>query len=547
MLSYLSISNYSVIESVELELSEGLNILTGETGAGKSVIIGAISLLLGERFNKSMVRNPDEKVKIGGIFSGDFSHLPEDIKEEFEIDDEILIKRDIDTNGKNKVFINGQIATLKQLKSVTGDCIDIHGQHEHQKLLNAKLHLSYIDSRLKPEDLLQYQETYTTYQHTIKEITALKEELSQTLKEKDIFEFQLNEIDDMNIDLEKESELEQKAEYLSHIEKINQGLSAAAGYLSESDQNICDQLDNALRALNDISRFSEELGGVTRRLEEINYEIKDCREIIIDTLQGSELDTGELDQIMKRKYDLDKLIRKYGHSLEDVVNYRNTIYEKLENLLTNEDAICGLEKKTESLLKDLTIQMQTLNAERKTVGEHLSEQIVTSLKAVDLKNAQFHVNFDISQTPDKSAGAKAEFYISTNPGFKAAPLSTSASGGEISRVMLGLKEVFCDTDATHTMVFDEIDTGISGKTADKVGDKLYTLSRKKQLIVITHLPVVAAKGDKHYHIHKNVVNDQTVTQISILNDIERTETIAAMIAGKVSESSLANAAELLKS
>lgn len=545
MLSYLSISNYSVIESVSLDFSSGLNILTGETGAGKSVIIGAINLILGERFNKTMIRDNSKKVRIEGIFCGNLNYLSNELREEFEITDEILIKREIDISGKNKIYINGQLATLKQLKSVTSDCIDIHGQHEHQKLLNPKYHLDYIDSRIDKKILSTYEENFNTYSINLNIINKLKLELSKTLREKDIFEFQLSEIDEMKIDPDKETELDQKIEYLSNIEKINSGLSGAATLMSESEVNICDSMDNVLGTLGDITRFSTDIDTVYSRLVELNYELKDCKEIIADMLLNSDSDTSELDNIMKRKYQLDKLVKKYGGSLQEVIAYRDSISEKLTNQMFDEEKISILEKDIENALIDLKKQILTINNLRTKTAKSFSKMIENVLTELDLKNTTFRVDFNFSDIPDKQAGAEAEFFISTNPGFPPAPLATTASGGEISRVMLGLKEIFSDADNTSTLVFDEIDTGISGKTADKVGEKLYSLANRKQLIVITHLPVVAAKGDIHFHIYKEVIENKTITKIKILNKQERIETIATMIAGKISETSMANASELL--
>lgn len=546
MLSYLHISNYSVIESVDLEFSDGLNILTGETGAGKSVIIGAINLLLGERFNRGMVRDTTKKVKIGGIFNGHFQQVDQTYKEEFDIEDEIIVKRDIDTSGKNKIYINGHLATLKQLKDITGECVDIHGQHEHQKLLNPKCHIQYIDSQIDSTLLSSYETDFNTYTEKTNELVKLKSTLSQTLREKDILEFQLAEINDMNIDLAKEAELDQKIEYLSHLEKINDGLGTSTALLSESEMNICDNMNTVIHKLGDITRFSTDIESVHNRLVELNYEINDCKELLLDMLQNNDTDTSALDSLMKRKYQLDKLMKKYGESLEDVLCFRDSIDEKLSNQMVDEEKIGTLEDEIQSQLQLLLTQMKDINTQRASVSETFSHSIQKVLSDLDLKNTTFKVNFKFNDTPDKDAGAEAEFFISTNPGFPPAPLASTASGGEISRVMLGLKEIFSDADQTSTLIFDEIDTGISGKTADKVGEKLSILSDRKQLIVITHLPVVAAKGKIHFHISKNVVDEKTVTGIKTLDKVERIHTIATMIAGKISDTSLANAKELLQ-
>jgi DNA repair protein RecN (Recombination protein N) len=546
VLSYLSVSNFSVIESLSIDLDKGLNIITGETGAGKSVLIGAVKLLLGERFNKSMIRDESKKVRIEGIFNGDFNFLDDELKEDFEIEDEILIRREVDIKGKNKIYINGILATLKELKKITSNLIDIHGQHEHQKLFNSKYHLDYIDSMLDAALLEEYRGLFEKYSEKNKELRNLKENLSTFLKEKDIYEFQIKEIEEMNIDIEKESEIDEKIKYLSNLEKINENLSFSLNLLSESDYNLCDNLNKVISKLSEISDYSKELETVYKRLDEINYEIIDCREIVSDLIFNAETDTSELDTLMQRKYKLDKLCKKYGGTLNSVIEYKNEIKNKLDCLVFDEENISVLEVEISELKVKLIKLISKINTQRLDVAKKLSSLIEKVLYDLDLKNTSFEVRFNFFDEPDKNASAEAEFFISTNIGFEPAPLATVASGGEISRVMLALKEIFNKADNIHTMIFDEIDTGISGKTAEKVGEKLSNLAVDNQLIVITHLPVVAAKGNVHFHIYKEVENNVTITKIKELDKDTREKVIATMISGKVSDTSLAGACELLK-
>ena len=546
MLKCLNVNNLSVIKSVTLDFTDGLNIITGETGAGKSLIIQALKLLLGERFSRDMARNPDVKVSVEGVFdvsSLDFDDLT---AEEFDIEDEIIVKRIIDPSGKNRAFVNGHIATLAQLKNVLGRVIDFHGQHDHQHLLNAGNHIRYLDALVDEKLKTEYGELYVRYRKLTDEINKLKENYAETVRNKEIFEFQLNEIKEMSIDIENDSELENRISFLSNLENIKKSLSASLEFLSEGEYNALDMLNNALKEISGVLHHYQELERTHGRLQDIYYELDDCVNVLSHMFYEQAEDSGELDSLINRKVKLDNLLKKYGATFEDVLSFADNLENKLDNLTFDENRIEKLETERAQLIEKLKGAANRLNMARRKTAKNLGKEVENILHSLELKDAVFDIAVESVNEIDASAGANVEFFISSNKGFKPAPLKKVASGGELSRIMLALKEVFSDVDDTPALVFDEIDTGISGVTARKVAEKLYKLSLRKQLFVITHLPVVASKGNQHIHISKKTDKDTTYTEINVLAEEEKKSVLATMIAGEITPHALKQAEELMR-
>jgi len=546
MLKFLSIKNLSVIQSVALDFAEGLNIITGETGAGKSLIIQALKLLVGERFSRDMARDPDEKVVVEGVFDISSLAFDELTAEEFDIKDEIIVKRIIDPSGKSRAFVNGHIATLVQLSHILEGVVDFHGQHDHQHLLNTGNHIKYLDALVDEKLKTDYAELYHSYRTLTDEINKLKKDYAETVRNKEIFEFQLNEIKDMSIDIERDSELENRISFLSNIENIKKSLSASLEVLSEGEYNALEMINNALREISGVLHHYQELEKTHTRLQDIYYELDDCVNVLSHMFYEQAEDSGELDNLINRKVKLDNLMKKYGATLSDVLNFAENLEEKLDNLTFDEDRIEQLETERDKLIESLNNSANRLNTARRETAKRLGREVENILHSIELKDAVFEVAVELTDKIDSLAGAKVEFFISTNKGFKPAPLKKVASGGELSRIMLALKEVFSNVDNTPALVFDEIDTGISGVTARKVAEKLYNLSLKKQLFVITHLPVVASKGNKHIHISKKTVNNNTYTEIKVLTGEEKKSVLATMIAGEVTPHAVKQAEELLR-
>lgn len=541
----LRVENLSVIESVTVEFTDGLNIITGETGAGKSVFIGALSLVLGARFNRTLFRDPEKKLVVEAEFLN-VSNVSSDIKEQFDIDSDIIIRREIDSSGKNRIYINGRMATVEQLKEVAFGFCDIHGQHEHQMLLDSGTHISFIDSLVEPSLKEKYFETFEKYSELEREINRIKNNRQQIIREKDMLEFQFNEIESMNIDIEEDSRIDDKVSMLSNMEKILDSASNALSLIRDGEINAYDLLSSAASALDGVSSYSTGLSEAENQISEATYLINDAIASIEKVADMQELDPSELDSLMDRKYKLQNLMKKYGPELSDVVKFGEETAKKLEDIIFGADNLEKLEKQLGDIYSSLTEDAKLLNLRRREIAKKIEDKVIESLDELELKNCVFNTVFQEAEKLDSQAGIRAEFYISTNPGFEPGPLVKVASGGEISRVMLALKEVFAVADKVDTLIFDEVDTGISGRTAKKVALKLKKVSKARQVIVITHLPVVASAGSRHFHITKSLLGDKARTEIGLVNESDRVKVLASMIAGDETESSISQAREMIQ-
>lgn len=545
MLRFLSVQNFSVIEDIEIDFSDGLNIFTGETGAGKTVVINAVKLLVGEKLNRNFFRDETKPIKIQGVFTIKDGSVSKELKEEFEIEDEVIIKREFDAQGKNRITINGNVATLKQLQVLTENFLDIHGQHEHQLLLNPKNHLSFVDMLIKDEIKNGYLEKYFEYKQVENEIRRLTENIQELESKREYLKFQVDEIDALKIDPNKDLELEHRISIMTNIDKIKTSLSKAINYLNGDEVNVESLLAMVKRELSSISKYSAELNSISEKLDTLFYDIQDISGTIEDMLGKYDLDESEMNLLLERKDRIDRVCKKYSKTIEELPSYLEEIKKRLEEIDLRDERIEFLEKKKNRLQEEAESLRELLNKERRDVSTLLSERITAILKDLELKNAVFEIRIEDLNRLDEKGGVNLEFFISTNIGFEPGPLSKIASGGEISRVMLALKEAFSEVDIVDTLIFDEIDTGISGITAKKVAEKLKKLSSHKQVIVITHLPVVAAMGDKHFHLIKQDDGGKTKTTINILDETGRKNVLASMIAGEITENSLKQAEELL--
>jgi len=545
MLSMLRVENLSVIESITVEFENGLNIITGETGAGKSVFIGALNLVLGARFNRTLFRDPEKKLVVEAEFT-DISAVDPELMEQFEIESDVIIRREIDKTGKNRIFINGRMATVDQLKDMAVSFCDIHGQHEHQMLLDSSTHISFIDSLVEPALKDKYQECYERYITLVKNIERIKNNRQQVMREKDMLEFQLNEIESMNINIESDSKIDENVNILSNIEKILENSGNALGMLRDGEVNAYDLLSAAANSLASVSSYSEELENAANQISEATYLLNDAIAGIEKVADRQDLDPAELNTLMDRKYKLTGLMKKYGPTLEDVIHYGEATATKLDDINFGQDNLDKLEKQLSTIHAELKEDARILNMRRREIAKKIEDKVIESLDELELKNCVFTTVFEEAEKMDSSAGIRAEFYISTNPGFETGPLSKVASGGEVSRVMLAMKEVFAVADRVDTLVFDEIDTGISGRTAKKVALKLKKVSKSRQVIVITHLPVVASAGNRHFHITKSMNGEKARTEVGLIEGADRLKILASMITGEVTESAIGQAEEMIK-
>ncbi|MGA1862934.1 DNA repair protein RecN [Deferribacter thermophilus] len=543
MLRSLRIINFSVFEDVLIEFSKGLNIITGETGAGKSVLIDSIKMALGERFSKEKQRKPDEKTYIEAVFEE--VNVPDEIVERYNVEDILVIRREIDSNGKNKIFVNGYAITLNELKIISQYLVDIHGQHDHQLLLNPENHKNYIDKFVDKSILQKFNDCYERYQNLKSKLRQLIENRSEIEFKRELLQSQLNEIEELQIDLDNDSKLEDRIKFLSNIEKIKNAINNSLQLLSYSEINIEGLLNEVLSNLSSIKDSGESIFNAYTRAEEISYLLNDLVSQLESVFDFENYDPEELNNLIDRKIAIDKLCKKYGPTLEDVLQYKENIVSELDLLSVDDNTIDKLNNDLNNLLEELKLLDNELYLNRLNVFKKLKKDVESILKELELKDAELFLNFQNYNEITKYGSKIPEFLLTTNKGFEPAPLHKIASGGELSRIMLALKSIFSEYDSINTLIFDEVDTGISGKTAKKVGEKLKRLSQKKQLIVITHLPVVAAFGDTHFHIEKTSKGDKTEAIIRQLDDNEKKEILATMIAGRVTEHSLKQALELL--
>lgn len=546
MLNFLNVRNVTVIEAASLELAPGLNVITGETGAGKSVLVGALKFLTGERFNKASLREGSSKMSVEGIFDVSSVSIPEELAENFDIEDELAVSRESDDTGKNKSFLNGRAAPVSKLKELSEYLIDIHGQHEHQLLFDAERHLAVIDYFVDVGIKNAFAKDFAAFRDKSRELAELKAGASETEKLMEIYNFQLEEINAMNIEPDKDSVIDDTISFMSNIEKIREATAICINLLKDGDINAGSLVARAERSLDPLVSASSELAVAAENLSGASSLINDAVELIQSVFEKQELDPENLNKLIDRKFKLAALMKKYGGDLKSVLEYKEKIEKNLSGFENYESNLAFLEKEAAVLLEKAAKSAHILNEERMKAAFELAEKVENILAELELPQSRFEVRFSPLKEIDAKGGVAAEFFISTNAGFEPGPLSAVASGGEISRVMLALKEVFGEADGVPTMLFDEIDTGISGRAAKSVAVKLKKLAEKKQIIVITHLPVVAARGERHFHITKVEENGVAKTLISELKDADRSVAIATMIAGEATEASIAQAKELLK-
>lgn len=546
MLTYLAVKNIAVIEKVSLEFEKGLNVITGETGAGKSVLVGALKYLTGDRLGKVSPRNPSEKFSSEGIFADELN-IESELKEQYEIDDELILFRETDENAKNKAFINGRAAPVNKLKDVSEYLIDIHGQHENQFLFNPARHLTFIDFFVEDSLKTEFTNKYKLYREKSDNLENIKKNKENIIKMQEMYKMQYNELSSYNIDLEKDSQLEERIKFLSNIEKVKEAVTSSMEALSDGEISATELIEKSIRALSSISNMSNDALKAEEFLNAALTNITEAQSYITGLIneEDEENSSDDLNQLIDRKYKLQDICKRYGGSLESAIEYMKKLENDLAGMDNQDDMLASLEKEVEELHKEAKKSADVLNDARKKVSVEICNKTVKILEELELKSAKFEVKFKDNESLDYQAGISAEFYISTNAGFQTAPLATVASGGEVSRVMLALKEVFADYDNVGTMLFDEIDTGISGKAAQSVAKKLKELSKKKQIIVITHLPVVAAMGDSHFHISKSDKDGISSTNILKLDKASKINIIATMISGEATPTALQQAEDMI--
>lgn len=535
MISTLHIKNIGIIDEIMIDFSKGFNILTGETGAGKTLIIGALGIVAGGRFSKEMIRKGENH-----SFVEVSIYLPNHPK---AVDGNIIISREIFDNGRNTCKINGRLVTVNELKEFMNNIINIHGQNDNQNLLNKENHIKYLDKFLGKEFLSKKNEYTDLYNKYVDINRKLKENYGDE-KEKqrklDLLNYQVNEIKNANLKIKEDEELEEQRNLIVNAEKISKSLNEADMQINE---NALNSISIAIKNLEKIEEINIKYQKTLSSLKSNYY---DLQEIAID-LNHYNSDTSfeeeERDEIENRIDEINDLKRKYGNTIEEILNYKNEVEEEIDKIENLEEKNKELKTELTKITAELEKRAIELHIIRQKHGIELETKINSELAELEMPNAKFKINIENTNF-NKDGNDEIEFMITTNKGEDFKPLIKTASGGEMSRIMLAIKTVLSDVDEVPILIFDEIDTGISGKAGNAVGEKLKTISKNHQVIIVTHLASIAAKGDSNYYIYKEVEGDNTKTRIKNLNEQEVIEEIARIASGIVSEISLKHAMEL---
>lgn len=535
MISTLHIKNIGIIDEIMIDFSKGFNILTGETGAGKTLIIGALGIVAGGRFSKEMIRKGENH-----SFVEVSIYLPNHQK---AVDGNIIISREIFDNGRNTCKINGRLVTVNELKEFMNNIINMHGQNDNQNLLNKENHIKYLDKFLGKEFLNkknEYTELYNKYVDINRKLKENYGDEKEKQRKLDLLNYQVNEIKNANLKINEDEELEEQRNLIVNAEKISKSLNEADMQINENALNSISIAIKNLEKIEDINiKYQKTLSSLKS-----NY--YDLQEIAID-LNHYNSDTSfeeeERDEIENRIDEINDLKRKYGNTIEEILTYKAEIEEEIAKIENVEETNKALKNELKQLTVELSRKAVELHQIRAEYGIELENKINKELADLEMPNAKFKINIENTNF-NKDGTNEIEFMITTNKGEDFKPLIKTASGGEMSRIMLAIKTVLSDVDEVPILIFDEIDTGISGKAGNAVGEKLKTISKNHQVIIVTHLASIAAKGDSNYYIYKEVEGDNTKTRIKNLNEQEVIEEIARIASGIVSEISLKHAMEL---
>lgn len=552
MLRELRLNNLAIIKNLDLEFNEGLISLTGETGAGKSIILDGISLLIGERSNLEMIRTGEESLFAEGVF--DLSEVQKEKlnKLGFEIeDDELIISRYFYRNSKSKITVNGMRMTVSKLKELMRNVLDLVGQHEHQYLLNKNYHLGLLDRFLDKngQELAKEIRNNVSSLKTInKKIEEIETEKFRIMEKKDILEFQSNEIANLSLKENEDNELEEEYKILFNAGKISEKLENSIQRLKEGEYSVINSLGKIKKNLEQLSDISETYSELKEKIENIIYEVDDIGYSLEDMVENVESDDIRLEKVISRIDEINKLKLKYGSTIEEILAFREENERKLSLIKFENNELEVLKKEKEEKAKLYFENSQKLREIRKKVAENLEKTINVQLKDLNMANSKFKVAFSEKTVISSRGMDDVEFMMVTNLGENYKPLAKIASGGEISRIMLALKTVFSSVDNISVLIFDEIDTGISGETVRKVAEKLKELSGTVQVICVTHSPQIAGKSNQQFFIKKEIENNVTETKVRELNTDERIREIARIISGdNITETSIEHAKEIMKS
>ena len=537
MIRHIRIKDFAIIENVEVDFHEGLNIITGETGAGKSIVIEAVSLALGSRADTAFVRSGKDKAQIQMIADLD--------------GEEYVITREISSSGRNICKINDEIVTLTRLNELCRKIADIHGQYDHQSLLDPDYHIQLVD--MYHRDAISpikeaVAKAYDDYSSLRSKLKALLTDAARGQRQRDFMQYEFDELEAADLISGEDQELEEKIALLRNSEKIYESLAGAYYTADEAELSVLSSLKSIMDTLSGISSYSQDLKTLDQRVSELYYEFEDITSSIRDCRDGAVFSPEELDTAIARLETIDRLRTKHDKTLDELITYRDELREELLHIENADSMKEEMESKLADMRHDLISACDQLSAARKEAAAELEKKITAELKDLNFSDAVFSIRFDKAETLSVNGSDTVEFMISANRGEPLKPLSKIASGGEMSRIMLAFKKIIGDYDAIPTMIFDEIDSGISGITASVVGRKLTEIAETHQIICITHLPQIAACGSHNYRIAKESDDSMTYTTVLPLSKEEKIREIARLLGGSnITETTLRSAEELIDS
>lgn len=555
MLQSLYLENIALVEKLGIELFPGFNVLTGETGAGKSIIIDAVNFVLGERTSRDLIRNGAARAKVEAVFNlneGDAAFAALDALGIEYDGNELILSRELSAAGRNACRVNGTLVPVASLKSVSDTLVDIHGQHEHQALLDAENHISYLDAYCHAESLpiIEKIDAIVSRRNELmlKRNSGFSSERERE-REMDMLRYQIEEIASANLEAGEEERLNAEKTVLLNAERIRTALETAHMALSGAEEgSALSAIDTARRSMRDIAALNKDYEALGDKIEELYYAAEDISFVLRDTSENVESDMQRLEEIEQRLKLISDLKRKYGRTVEDVIDFGKDAGTKLNELENAEALAAELDAKLDKLKAEYNVAADELSKVRRAAGDRLKRDVLNELKDLGMAKAMFDVALSDASggEPRKGGRETAEFMLSANPGEPLKPLEKVASGGELSRIMLCFKSIFADNDRVPTLIFDEIDTGISGRTAAVVGEKMLGIAKKHQVICVTHLAQIAALADAHLMVRKYDDGKNTFVETRQLNEEEKVQRIAQMMDGESdSPSALTHARELI--
>jgi DNA repair protein RecN (Recombination protein N) len=549
MLSYLHVKNLALIDEAEVEFGHGLNILTGETGAGKSILMGSVNLALGQKMSKEMLRSPDEPALVELVFQVENPGCIQALKDKDIMmeDGQLIISRKM-TGNRSISRLNGEVCTAAQIREISSMLLDIHGQHEHQSLLYQDHQLEILDAygkaQIEPEKI-KVKESFREWSALYKELETYQMDEESRKREIAFLEFEIQEISEAGLKPGEDEELEKKYRKISNSKKILESLGAVQNLTGYESTGAGELIGKAVQEIVRVENCDESLTQLSRMLSDVENLLNDVNREVSSYASEMSFSDEEFYELDQRLNVLNHLKAKYGSSIEDVLAYMEEKQKELDRLNNYEACKEKLEKNTKKAKEKLNNACIKLSTCRKESGERLKRAICEGLQDLNFLDVVFEISFGKTNHFTPNGNDKIEFRISTNPGEPVRPLAKVVSGGELSRIMLAIKTILADKDETETLIFDEIDTGISGRTAQKVSEKMAVIGRNHQVLCITHLPQIAAMADMHFEIIKNVENGETTTRIHPLSHEASVEELARMLGGaKITEHTMVSAGEM---